>query len=81
MVSLFPRKRFFRKLDRLLTAIAYAEAGDLDAVKEILEQDGAPTGKRDNAAANVAPLGAASPVGSGAAGAKILEFKRAKPAF
>lgn len=32
-------KRFFRKLDRMLTAMAYAEAGDLDAVKAMLEQD------------------------------------------
>jgi hypothetical protein len=32
-------KRSFRKLDRMFTAIAYAEAGNLDAVKEILEQD------------------------------------------
>lgn len=29
---------FFRKLDRMLTAMACAEAGDLDAVKEILDQ-------------------------------------------
>jgi hypothetical protein len=32
-------KRFFRKLDRLFTAIAYAEAGNLDAVQEMLDQD------------------------------------------
>lgn len=32
-------KRFFRTLDRMLTSIAYAEAGNLDAVKEMLEQD------------------------------------------
>lgn len=32
-------KRFFQKLDQMFTAIAYAEAGNLDAVKEILEQD------------------------------------------
>lgn len=32
-------KNFFRKLDQMFTAIAYAEAGNLDAVKEILEQD------------------------------------------
>lgn len=32
-------KNFFHKLDRMMTAIAYAEAGNLDAVKEILEQD------------------------------------------
>lgn len=31
--------RFFRKFNLMLTAMAYAEAGDLDAVKEILEQD------------------------------------------
>jgi hypothetical protein len=29
----------FRKLDRMLTAMACAEAGDLDAVKDILGQD------------------------------------------
>lgn len=38
-------KRFFRKLDRMLTAMAYADAGDLDAVKEMLEQDKAPQNK------------------------------------
>lgn len=32
-------KLAFRKLDRMLTAIAYAEAGNLDAVKEMLEQN------------------------------------------
>ncbi|MFA7243579.1 MAG: hypothetical protein WC091_26020 [Sulfuricellaceae bacterium] len=32
-------KRFFQGLDRLLTAMAYAEAGDLDAVKALLEQN------------------------------------------
>lgn len=32
-------KIFFRKLDRMFTAIAYAEAGNLDAVQEMLEQD------------------------------------------
>jgi len=32
-------KKFFKKLDRLFTAIAYAEAGNLDAVQEILDQD------------------------------------------
>lgn len=32
-------KNFFRKVDRMFTAIAYAEAGNLDAVKEILDQD------------------------------------------
>lgn len=32
-------KLTFWKLDRLLTAISYAEAGNLDAVKEILEQN------------------------------------------
>ena len=29
----------FWKLDRLLTAISYAEAGNLDAVQEILDQN------------------------------------------
>ena len=32
-------KRSFQKLDRMFTAIVYAEAGNLDTVKEILEQD------------------------------------------
>lgn len=32
-------RRFFRKLDRLFTAIAYAEAGNLDKVQEMLDQD------------------------------------------
>jgi len=32
-------KRFFRKMDRMFTAIALAEAGNLDAVKELLEQE------------------------------------------
>ena len=32
-------KLVFRKLNRLLTAISYAEAGNLDAVKEMLEQN------------------------------------------
>lgn len=32
-------KRFFQKLDRLFTAIAYAEAGNLDVVQEMLDQD------------------------------------------
>ena len=32
-------RTFFKKVDRMLTAIAYAEAGNLDAVKEMLDQD------------------------------------------
>lgn len=40
-------KLIFRKLDRMLTAIAYAEAGNLDAVKEILEQNKTPENERD----------------------------------
>jgi len=32
-------KSFIRKLDRLLTTMAYAEAGDLDTVKEMLRED------------------------------------------
>ena len=32
-------KSFFNKLDRHFTAIAHAEAGDLAAVKALLEQD------------------------------------------
>jgi DNA polymerase III delta prime subunit len=30
-------KNFFTQLNNMLTAIAYAEAGDLDAVKQILQ--------------------------------------------
>ncbi|GAO36644.1 hypothetical protein SCT_2054 [Sulfuricella sp. T08] len=30
---------FFRRVDRLFTAIAYAEAGNLDKVQEMLDQD------------------------------------------
>jgi hypothetical protein len=30
-------KNFFTRLNNMLTAIAYAEAGDLDAVKQILQ--------------------------------------------
>lgn len=32
-------KSFFRKLDRHLTAIAYAEAGNFDEVQKILDQN------------------------------------------
>lgn len=32
-------KNFFQKVDRLFTAIAYAEAGDLDMVQEMRDQD------------------------------------------
>lgn len=32
-------KDFFRKVNRLFTAIAYAEAGDLDAVQKILDEN------------------------------------------
>lgn len=32
-------KRYFHKLDRLMTAIAYAEAGNLDAVQKILDEN------------------------------------------
>jgi len=32
-------KAFFRKVDRLFTAISYAEAGDLDAVQKILDEN------------------------------------------
>ena len=32
-------KLLFWKIDRTLTAVAHAEAGDLDAVQEILDQD------------------------------------------
>lgn len=33
-------KKFFTQLNNMLTAIAYAEAGDLDAVKQILQAQG-----------------------------------------
>lgn len=33
-------KKFFTQLNNMLTAIAYAEAGDLDAVKRILQAQG-----------------------------------------
>ncbi|MBI5889387.1 MAG: hypothetical protein HZB47_01770 [Nitrosomonadales bacterium] len=33
-------KNFFTQLNNMLTAIAYAEAGDLDAVKQILQAQG-----------------------------------------
>lgn len=32
-------KQFFQKVDRLFTAIAYAEAGDLDMVQEMRDQN------------------------------------------
>lgn len=69
----------FQKLDRLLTAIAYAEAGNLDAVKEILDQGETEAGEQRAVASLSTPPDA--PAGRGAEGAKILEFKRAKPAF
>jgi len=31
-------KRYFHKLDRLMTAIAYAEAGNLEVVQKILDE-------------------------------------------
>ncbi len=65
----FP-KPFLRRLDRLLTAVAYAEAGDLDAVKSLLEQGEAPMESVPE-----------TPAARGVEGAKILEFKRAKPVF
>lgn len=39
-------KLVFQKLDRLLTAISYAEAGNLDAVKEMLDQNNASANAR-----------------------------------
>ena len=33
-------KKFFTQLNNMLTAIALAEAGDLDAVKQILQAQG-----------------------------------------
>jgi hypothetical protein len=67
-------KSFFRKLDRMLTAISYAEAGDLDAVKEMLRQD------RPSANGYCAVVPGAPVVAGGDRGAKILEFKRVKQA-
>jgi hypothetical protein len=67
-------KSFFRKLDRMLTAISYAEAGDLDAVKEMLRQD------RPLANGCCAAVAGAPVVAGGERGAKILEFKRVKQA-
>lgn len=32
-------KRYFNRLDRHMTAIAYAEAGNLDAVQQILDEN------------------------------------------
>lgn len=32
-------KHYFHKLDRLMTAIAYAEAGNLDAVQKMLDEN------------------------------------------
>lgn len=43
-------KRFFRKLDQTFTAIACAEAGDLDAVKIILKTGKAQPAGQDAAA-------------------------------
>jgi hypothetical protein len=38
--NMWPRiKRHFHKLARLLTAIAHAEAGNLDEVQKILDED------------------------------------------
>ena len=41
-------KLAFRKLDRLMAAISYAEAGNLDAVKEMLEQNKAMANGRND---------------------------------
>lgn len=39
-IYLWPQvKRYFNKLDRLMTAIAHAEAGNLDAVQKILDEN------------------------------------------
>lgn len=38
--SVWPQiKHYFHKLDRMMTAIAYAEAGNLDAVQKILDEN------------------------------------------
>lgn len=60
-------RKFFKKVDRILTAIAHAEAGNLDAVKALLEQD-APTTK-------AAPATKEPPTPRSAV---ILDFKRAE---
>ncbi len=62
-------KKFLKKLDRLLTALSYAEAGDLDAVKELLEQNAAA------AKENIPPVHEAAPLRS----AVILEFRHPEP--
>lgn len=38
--TLWPQiKHYFHKLDRLMTAVAYADAGNLDAVQKILDEN------------------------------------------
>ncbi len=67
-------KSFLRELDRILTAMSCAEAGDLDAVKAILDRRETPAGRRVNRGTAM-PGGADQNIG----GAKILQFRRTKP--
>lgn len=62
-------KSFFEKLDRMFTAIAYAEAGDLDATKEILDGNDAKKAPRNPPPSN--------PIDQSMETARIIEFKRA----
>lgn len=63
-------RKFFKKIDRFLTAIAYAEAGNFDAVKSLLEQGN--QGAKSNAEAALKADGIRS--------ATILDFKLAETA-
>jgi|GEM_PF-5245005 len=63
-------RKFFKKFDRMLTAIAHAEAGDLDAVKALLEQDS------KAAKEHAAEASESDPIQS----AVILDFKPLDPA-
>lgn len=59
-------RNFFQKLNRMLTAIAHAEAGDLDTVKTLLDQGRISARKNPSAAKEDSPRSAV-----------ILDFKRA----
>ena len=64
-------KSFFEKLDRMFTAIAYAEAGDLDATKEILKGNDVKKAPRN------LPPSLPNPIDQSMETARIIEFKRA----
>lgn len=64
-------KSFFEKLDRMFTAIAYAEAGDLDATKEILDGNDVKKAPRNP------PPPLSNPTNQSMETARIIEFKRA----